>query len=118
MACSVCDNTLSKQNAVTTGWNFATASFDGLVPCLKTLMFVANVVGAVDKTLTYVEKINGATAQGTEHKALLAVKMPDFTTCIDAKTETKTETKKRRLQALKPKEDPKPAPKPTPAVKN
>jgi len=53
--------------------------------------------------LTYVEKLTGKD-QSAEHKALLAMKKLDLSTCVDS-GDAKKADKKRELQAIKPKKD-------------
>merc|ERR1712151_1008631 len=52
--------------------------------------------------LTYVEKLTGK-EQSAEHKALLAMKKMDLSTCVSG--DAKAPAKKRELQAVKPKEE-------------
>merc|ERR1712151_1370751 len=52
--------------------------------------------------LTYVEKLTGK-EQSAEHKALLAMKKMDLSSCVSG--DAKAPAKKRELQAVKPKEE-------------
>jgi len=118
MACATCDNTAGKSFGKA-NYDFATGNFDGMMDCVKVLMYIQQMQGTVDKVLTYTGKIT-ETSVTTIHTDLMAIKFPNFELCSgkatpvtpaapakEPVTPAASETK-RRLQAIQAKADVKP----------
>jgi len=84
MACATCDNSAG-ENFGKAKLDFATGNFDGMMDCVKVLMYVQQLQGTVDKVLTYTGKLT-ETSVTTLHTDLMAIKFPNFELCVGTAT--------------------------------
>jgi len=84
MACATCDNSAG-ENFGKANLDFATGNFDGMMDCVKVLMYVQQLQGTVDKVLTYTGKLT-ETSVTTVHTDLMAIEFPNFELCVGTAT--------------------------------
>jgi len=84
MACATCDNSAG-ENFGKANLDFATGNFDGMMDCVKVLMYVQQLQGTVDKVLTYTGKLT-ETSVTTLHTDLMAIEFPNFELCVGTAT--------------------------------